>query len=144
MQAFVDLADEVGPGHGQLWQDIQLFVALLGEWDRDVDGVCELESMATRIKGVPAYFYPEDEDAQLCSGGVVRNGALRRRRGAVREVCLSGGLAATSPSGHSGHVPTQLLRDKLHTIRACVAWVDVSPDLSAWNGGYPWFAPTSH
>ena len=59
VQAFVDLAEEVDPGHGSLWQDIQLFVALLGDWDQDGDGVCELESMATRITGIPAYFFPE-------------------------------------------------------------------------------------
>ena len=57
VQAFVDLAEEVDPGHGQLWQDIQLFVALLGDWDQDGDGTCELESMATRITGIPAYFH---------------------------------------------------------------------------------------
>ena len=59
VQAFVDLAEEVDPGHGQLWQDIQLFIALLGDWDRDGDGVCELESMATRITGIPAYYFSE-------------------------------------------------------------------------------------
>jgi hypothetical protein len=59
VQAFVDLAEEVDPGHGQLWQDIQLFVSLLGDWDQDGDGECELESMATRITGIPAYFFSE-------------------------------------------------------------------------------------
>ena len=50
------IREEVDPGHGQLWQDIQLFVGLLGDWDRDGDGGSE-ESMATRITGIPACFH---------------------------------------------------------------------------------------